>query len=87
MQKLLIHFIQKNYSYNEDNTSGAKTLFLDLNLSVSNNLISTNFDIVDVSVLDGDVLRATSYGVSISQLIRFARASSQFLILIIETKF
>ena len=37
-----------------------------------------NFDfvIVNFSFLDGDVSRCTSYGVYISQLIRFARASS-----------
>ena len=35
-----------------------------------------DFDIVNFPFLDGDVLRRTSYGVYISQLIRFARASS-----------
>ena len=35
-----------------------------------------NFDIVNYPHLDGDVPRATSYGVYISQLIRFARACS-----------
>ena len=35
-----------------------------------------DFDIVNFSFLDGDVPRRTSYGVYISQLIRFARASS-----------
>ena len=35
-----------------------------------------NFDIVNFPFLDGDVLRRPSYGVYISQLIRFARASS-----------
>ena len=34
------------------------------------------FDIVNFPFLDGDVPRSTSYGVYISQLIRFARASS-----------
>ena len=33
-------------------------------------------DIVNFPFLDGDVPRSTSYGVYISQLIRFARASS-----------
>ena len=36
----------------------------------------TAFDIVNFSFLDGDVPRSTSYGVYISQLIRFARVSS-----------
>ena len=35
-----------------------------------------NFDIANFSFLDGDVTRRPSYGVYISQLIRFARASS-----------
>ena len=35
-----------------------------------------DFDIVSFPILDGDVPRRTSYGVYISQLIRFARASS-----------
>ena len=59
--------------------------FLDLNLCISNGTVSTkiydkrddfDFDIVNFPFLDGDVLRRTSYGVYISQLIRFARASS-----------
>ena len=35
-----------------------------------------DFEIVNSPFLDGDVPRSTSYGVYISQLIRFARASS-----------
>ena len=35
-----------------------------------------DFEIVNFPFLDGDVPRPTSYGVYISQLIRFARASS-----------
>ena len=35
-----------------------------------------DFDIVNFPFLDGDVSRLTSYGVYISQLIRFARVSS-----------
>ena len=35
-----------------------------------------NFDIVNFPFLDGDVPRRPSYGVYISQLIRFAKASS-----------
>ena len=37
-----------------------------------------DFEIVNSPFLDGDVNRSTSYGVYISQLIRFARASSDF---------
>ena len=35
-----------------------------------------DFEIVNFPFLDGDVPRSTSYGVCITQLIRFARASS-----------
>ena len=58
---------------------------LDLHLSISNDIVSTkiydkrddfDFEIVNFPFLDGDVPRSTSYGVYISQLIRFARASS-----------
>ena len=35
-----------------------------------------DFEIVNFSFLDGDVPHSTSYGVYISQFIRFARASS-----------
>ena len=36
-----------------------------------------DFEIVNFPFLDGDVPRSTSYGVYISQPIRFARVSSQ----------
>ena len=56
-----------------------------MHLSISNDIVSTkiynkrddfDFEIVNFPFLDGDVPRSTSYGVYISQLIRFARASS-----------
>ena len=56
-----------------------------MNLYISNGTVSTkiydkrddfDFDIVNFPFLDGDVPWRTSYGVYISQLIRFARASS-----------
>ena len=58
---------------------------MDLNLCISNGTVSTkiydkrddfDFDIVNFPFLDGDVPRSTLYGVYISQLIRFARASN-----------
>ena len=70
---------------NEANTSDAEAAFLDLHLSISNDIVSTkiydkrddfDFEIVNFLFLDGYVPRSTSYGVYISQLIRFARASS-----------
>ena len=60
-------------------------MFLDLHLSISNDIVSTkiydkcdNFDFGNVNFpfLDGDVPHSKSYGIYISQLIRFARESS-----------
>ena len=60
--------------------------FLDLHLSISNDIVSTkiydkrddfDFEIVNFPFLDGDVPGSTSYEVYISQLIRIARPSSQ----------
>ena len=65
--------------------SDAEASFLDLHLSISDGFVETkiydkrddfDFDIVNFPFLDGDVPRSASYGVYISQLIRFARVSS-----------
>ena len=70
---------------NTSNTTDTEPAFLDLHLSISNDIVSTkiynkrdnfDFEIVNFPLLDGDVPHSTSYGVYISQLIRFARASS-----------
>ena len=70
---------------NKANASDTEAAFLDLHLSISNDIISAKiydkrddfgFEIVNFPFLDGDVPRSASYGVYISQLIRFARASS-----------
>ena len=67
------------------NASHTEASFWDLHLFISNDIVSTkiydkrddfDFEIVNFPFLDGDVPRFTSYGVDISQLIRFARASS-----------
>ena len=68
---------------NRANSSDTEApFFLDLNLCISNGTVFTkiyykrdDFDIVNFPFLDGDVPLRTSYGVYISQLIRFARAS------------
>ena len=71
---------------NKTNTSDSEAPFLDLHLSISNGFVSSkiydkrddfDFGIINFPFLDGDVPRSTSYGVYISQLIRFARVSSQ----------
>ena len=65
--------------------SDTEASFLDLHLSISNVFLKTEiydkrddfgFNIVNFPFLDGGVPRSTSYGVYISQLIRFARVSS-----------
>ena len=70
---------------NRANSSDTEASFLDLNLCISNSTVSTklydkrddfDFDIVNFPFLDGDVPRRTSYGVYMSQVIRFARVSS-----------
>ena len=70
---------------NKANSSDTEAPFLDLNLSITNDIVSFkiydkrddfNFEIVNFPFLDGDVSRSPSYGVYISQLIRFARVCS-----------
>ena len=70
---------------NKANSSNTEALFSDLILSITNGIVSSkiydkrddfNFEIVNFSFLHGDVLCSPSYGVYISQLIRFARVCS-----------
>ena len=70
---------------NKASTSDTDVAFLALHLSIFIDIVSTkiyderddfDFEIVNFPVLDGDVPRSTSYEVYISQIIRFARASS-----------
>ena len=83
------HMVHKTYpaqlQLNKANASDTDAAFLDLNLSIRNDIASTkiydkrdnfNFDIVNFLFFVGDVPQRSSYGVYISQLIRFARASS-----------
>ena len=75
----------KELTLNKANNSDLSASFLDLDLSINNDIISSkiydkrddfDFKIINYPCLDGDVPRSTSYGVYISQLIRFARACS-----------
>ena len=70
---------------NKTNTSDTEAAFLDLHLTISNDIVSTkiydkrddfDFEKVNFPILDCDVPRSASYGVYISQLIHLARASS-----------
>ena len=83
--QMLDRIYPTEFQLNRTNSSDTEAPFLDLNLCVSNSTVSTknydkrddfDFNIVNFPFLDGDVPRRTSYGVYISQLIRFARASS-----------
>ena len=67
---------------NKANITDTEAPFLDLHLSDADGFVSSkiydkrddfDFDIVNFPFLDGDVPRRASYGVYISQLIRFAR--------------
>ena len=69
---------------NKANISDTEAPFSDLPLSISNGFVSSkfydkrddfDFDMVSFPLLDGFVPHSTSYGVYISQLIRFARVS------------
>ena len=82
---MVIRIYPPELQLNKPNTSDTEALFLDLHLSISNGFASSKiydkrddfeFDIVNFLFLDRDVPRFTSYGVYISQLIRFARVSS-----------
>ena len=73
------------FQLNKANSSDTEAPFLDLNLSITNGIVSSkiydkrddfNFEIVNFPFLDGDVPRSPSYGVYISQHIRFARVCS-----------
>ena len=70
---------------NKANSSDTEAPFLDLNLSITKGIVSSkiydkqddfNFEIVNFPFLNGDDLRSPSYGVYISQLLRFARVCS-----------
>ena len=78
-------FYTSELQLNKANVSDTEASFLVLHLSISDGFVQTkiydkrddfDFDIVNFPFLDGDVPRSTSYGVYISQLIRFARVSS-----------
>ena len=73
------------FKLNKANSSDTEAPFLDLNLSITNGIVSSkiydkgnvfNFETVNFPFLDGDVPRSPSYGIYISQLIRFARVFS-----------
>ena len=84
-KSMVNHMYLTELQLNMANVSDTEALFLDLHLSISDGFAKTKiynkrddfeFDIVNFPFLDGNVPRSTSYGVYISQLIRFSRVSS-----------
>ena len=76
------------HQLNKANTSDKETSFLDLNIKVIGSDIHTSiydkrddfgFPIVNYPWLSGDVPRLPSYGIYISQLVRFARCCTSVL--------
>ena len=68
------------------NTSDTEAAFLDLHLSISNDMVSTRiygksddfyFETVNFPFFYGDVPRSASCGVGVSRLVHFARASGR----------
>ena len=81
---------------NKANVLDTKASFLHLHLSISDGFVKTkiydkrddfDFDIVNFPFLDGDVPRSTSYGVYISQRIRFAQCPVMWMALILVIRF
>ena len=81
---MVIRIYPSELQLNKANVSDADASFLDLHLSISDGFVKTkiydkrddfDFDIVNFPFLHEDVPRSASYGVYISQLIRFARVS------------
>ena len=70
------HIYPSELQLNKANTSDTEAAFLDLHMSISNDIVSTkiydkrddfDYEIVNFQFLEGDVPPSTSYGVYISQ--------------------
>ena len=79
------HIYPSELQLNKANSSDTEAPFLDLHLNISDGFVSSNiydkcddfdFDIVSFPFLDGDNPRSRSYGVNISQIIRFVGVSN-----------
>ena len=90
------HIYPSELQLNKANVSDFEVSFSSLHFSLSDVFIKTktfdkrndyDFDIVNFPFLDSDVPRSTSYGVYISQLIRFLECPVMSMALILVTKF
>ena len=84
-EQMVVQIYPTELQLNKANSSDTEASFLDLNSSITNDIVCSkiydkrddfNFEIVIFPFIDGDVPRSPSYGVYISQLIRFARVCS-----------
>ena len=84
-EQILDQIYPTELQLNKPNSSDTEAPFLDLNLSITNGIVSSkiydkrdnfNFEIVNFPFVDENVPRSLSYGVYISQLIHFARVCS-----------
>ena len=82
---MLTQIYPNELQLNKANFTVNEATFLDLHLFICNCFVSSKiydkyddfyFDIVSFPFLDGDIPHASSYGVYISRLIRFARVSN-----------
>ena len=78
----------KEFTLTKSNINSSSCPFLDLDISISNGKLHTriydkrddfSFPIVNFPFLDGDVPLAPSYGVYVSQLVRFACVCSDVI--------
>ena len=87
-EKYIPDIYPAEHQLNKANTSDKKTSFLDLHIKIIGSDIHTSvydkrddfrFRIVNLPWLSGDVPRLPSYGIYISQLVRFARCCTSVL--------
>ena len=80
---------------NKTNISVRKTIFLDLTISIYRGKFYVklyekrndySFDVINYPFLDGNIPKNQSYGIFISQLVRFARINSSFNGFILDCK-
>ena len=77
-EQMVCQIYPNELQLNKANSSDTEAPFLDLNLSITNGIVSSkiydkrddfNFEIVNFPFLDGDFPHSPSYGVYISQII------------------
>ena len=84
-EQMVVQIYPTELQLNKANSSDSEAPFLDLNMSITNGIVSSKiydkrdsfyFEIVNFLFFEKDVPRSHSYGVYISQLIQLARVCS-----------